>query len=338
MRVIVDLNHPAHINFFKTFIRHHQANHDICLSYLDRGRVKDIVASEFPELESNRAGRHTGSKLSIIFEANILKFFKLLYLIYTSKAEVGLSCGSFTLGMAMKLLGRPNLQFDDDPERKANLALEKFTATKLMIPFFYEDIAIEKFNSLKEWAYLSPKYFSPRIEVLHKYHLEEKKYLFIREVSNKTFNYMKQSCNPIASFAATIGTELPIIMSLEDKSSAHLYPTSWIIIEEPEPNIHSLMYFSLALVSSGDSMAREGSMLGVPSIYCGSREMAANKVLIDLGMLRKIEPNGVSGIIQDIEYGRLVYPIQEDFRNYLLHEWDDVNDVILNFIESEAKR
>lgn len=256
MKIILDLNHPAHVNFFKTFICTQSNNYDIRLSYLDRGKVKDIVANEFPTIKQNSAGRHTESKFSIIFEANILKFFKLVYIVFVNKIDIGLSCGSFTLGMALKLLGRPNLQFDDDPERKANLILEKLTATRLLIPFFYNDMQVEKFNSLKEWAYLSPRYFSPRTQVLSKYNLEARKYLFIREVSNKTFNYMHQSRNPIAFIATSFGTELPVILSLEDKDSIHLYPPTWIIIEEPEPDIHSLMYFSLAVVSSGDSMAK----------------------------------------------------------------------------------
>jgi predicted glycosyltransferase len=35
-------------------------------------------------------------------------------------------------------------------------------------------------------------------------------------------------------------------------------------------------------------MAREGAMLGVPSVYCGERMMRANDLLIKFGMLHHL--------------------------------------------------
>lgn len=337
MKILIDLNHPAHINFFKTFIRNFRCSDDVILSYLDRGKIKQIVQDEFPDLVAVKAGRHRGTKFSIILEANILKFFKLLFLVITKKVDLGLSCGSFTLGMAMKLAGKPNLQFDDDPERGINLFLEKLTATKLMIPFFYTDIDVEKFDSLKEWAYLSPRYFEPKMSVLKKYNLVKKKYIFVREVSNKTFNYMNQRSNPIAAYARGYNPKIPVILSLEDKKTASLYPPHWQIIEEPEAEIHSLMYYSLVVVSSGDSMAREGAMLGVPAIYCGDRKMAANFVMSELGLLWESVPDEVPTLINDFVNDRISYPIQEEFRSHLKTKWGDVNNTISNFIETKRK-
>ena len=65
-----------------------------------------------------------------------------------------------------------------------------------------------------------------------------------------------------------------------------MYPKDWILLEEPVEGIHSLIYYSCALISSGDSMAREAALLGVPSYYLGIRyDMPANYAASRLGVL-----------------------------------------------------
>ena len=69
-------------------------------------------------------------------------------------------------------------------------------------------------------------------------------------------------------------------------------------MKEPVKDIHSLMYFSQVVISSGDSVAREGAMLGVPSIYAGIRDMPANVIMIKKEMLFKLEPKEIAGMVE----------------------------------------
>ena len=59
-------------------------------------------------------------------------------------------------------------------------------------------------------------------------------------------------------------------------------------------------YFSKVVISSGDSMAREGAQLGVPSFYCGVRDMFSNRILIDKGLMFKIQGNKLLKFIGSI--------------------------------------
>ena len=174
--------------------------------------------------------------------------------------------------------------------------------------------------------------FSHFNKVLNKYKIKEKSYIFIREVSTKTQNYKNQKENLILQISKDI-KKVPIILSLEDKSNSSNYPAHWIILEEPVKDIHSLMYFSKVVISSGDSMAREGAMLGIPSIYCGTRNMPANDILIDKGMLLHRKAEEIPKIISKILNEKLLFEDQELFRGKLLEEWDDITDLILNKIE-----
>jgi predicted glycosyltransferase len=88
------------------------------------------------------------------------------------------------------------------------------------------------------------------------------------------------------------------------------------------------------VISSGDSMAREAAMLGVPGIYCGVRDMAANRVLIDKKMLFKIPPAQVPGFIHQLMSGSSTQTIvpQDEFRAQLTQQWDDITRLILDIV------
>src|SRR5690606_9766002 len=143
--------------------------------------------------------------------------------------------------------------------------------------------------------------------------------------------------NIIATIADQFPKDYKVLLSLEDKTAKHLYPKSWIILQEPLKDIHSLIYFSKIVVASGDSMAREGSLLGVPSIYCGIREMTANKKMIELNMLFHLKSEAVPEFMIKFINNNIEIQQQDEFRKKLLNEWDDVTQFIKNKILQYAK-
>lgn len=139
----------------------------------------------------------------------------------------------------------------------------------------------------------------------------------------------------IASISSLFPQQIKVILSLEDKSTISNYPVEWILLREPVMDIHSLMYFSKVIISSGDSMAREGAILGVPSIYCGIREMAANRIMIEKGMLIKNSNiTELPQIVRNVIDGKVSFEDQVSFREKITNEWEDVPTFILNSINS----
>lgn len=340
MNIVFDIAHPAHINFFKiTIKRLSNEGHKVNLICLDRGKLSKIMEKEFPGFHIKVIGKHTGSMYSIIMDANIRRFFQLLKYLRYLRADIGLGVGSFNSGGVLKLLNRPNIQFDDDPERGFNITLEKLTATKLFFPPIIESCGnINNFNALKEWAYLSPTYFTPDPKVLKEYGLKEKEYIFIREISTGSLNYYNQKANILASISKDFNKETKVIFSLENKKKSGCYPDTWILLKEPINDIHSILYYSKCVISSGDSMAREGSLLGVPSIYCGLRKMKANKILEDKNILFHLKPSEVVSFVNDLIVNNSYFHNQDSFRNELLKEWVDVNEFIYDVIMNTIKR
>ena len=338
MIIIVDIAHPAHVNFFKGALKRlKQEGHEVIITALRRGKLPRIVENELSEYPIHYVGRHRGSTFSIIVEANLLKFFRLFWLVIRKKADFGLSVGSFNLGAALTLMGKPNLQFDDDPERKMNVMLEKLTSTRLYFPPIVEPHDnVENMRALKEWAYLSPTYFQPQSEVLNGYGVLPRKYIFVREVSSGSLNYQSQDAHTVASFAEQFPTGYPVILSLEDKEHRHLYPQDWLLLQEPVADIHSVLYYSSLVVSSGDSMAREGALLGVPSIYVGVREMKANLLMIERKMLFKLSAKETASRIPHLIGNGQQQKKQAIFRENLRREWDDITDFVMQSVYQNA--
>ena len=124
---------------------------------------------------------------------------------------------------------------------------------------------------------MKPRTFVPKVEVLEKYGVKPKEYMFLREVSVGTINYAGQASGAILGIKDMIPTDMRVLFSLEEKKRRDEYPADWILLQEPIEDIHSLIYYAAGLVSSGDSMAREAALLGVPSYYLGIRySMPAN--------------------------------------------------------------
>jgi predicted glycosyltransferase len=336
MKILFDFGHPAHVNFFKpTIMQLQKEGYEIHLSVLNRGRLPDIVKREFSSFPLYVLGKHRGTTFSILWEANIKKLFQLNKLCAKIKPDVGVAVYGFLMGAVMRLRGKPNIQFSDDPERKINTRLQKWTATILSFPIFFTSPRgkIQRFRALKEWAYLSPNYIKPNAEALAEYGLNSKKYIFVREVSNGSLNYQGQQANVIAQFANKFPKGYKVVLSLEDKKTTNQYPENWILLKEPVQDIHSLIYFSKCVVSSGDSMAREGAMLGIPSVYCGFRTMLANKVMQDEKMLLCDTPENTELLMKQIVDDTLAFESQDKFRDRLREEWEDVTQYIINLIK-----
>lgn len=328
MRFVFDIIHPAHINFYKHLIYQlRDEGHNIDLVCLNRGRTLHIMQEEFPGFSITPIGKYARSRLGLYMRTGLLRMMQLARFYSDVKPDASLTVAAFQTDFLSWLFRFKSLGAYDDSGH-INLRLSKRFVDRFLLP---ECLAISgpnivSFRGLKEWAYLSPAYLQPNEEALAPYGVSPKEYVFVRDVDTASLNYRAQVVNNIELLYKQGLSEVRVILSLENKKLSGNYP-KWQILEEPVREIHSLMYYSRLVISSGDSMAREGAELGVPSVYCGQRVMPANQVLIDLGFLHHItEPETIISQLRDG-----VFDLSEDQqiarRNRLLEEWDDPNEI-----------
>jgi predicted glycosyltransferase len=131
---------------------------------------------------------------------------------------------------------------------------------------------------------------------------------------------------------------MKVLFSLEEKKRREEYPADWILLQEPIEDIHSLIYYSAGLVSSGDSMAREAALLGVPSYYLGIRySMPANAAASKVASLqnRKTMPfeEWIDNLGAESQESRV--KSQEELRKHIDASFIDINQYMLNLIEQK---
>jgi len=338
MKIFIDIYHIPQYNFFKNAIL--QLGPDqVELGCVNRGKLKDIIQYECPNFTLNVFGDYKYNKGPISMGGRIIlpRIWSLIKLFRRNKYRL-VGTAHYQANIAAKLSSIPNFSILDDPRAGVLQLVKRVTDAFYLPPFKNGFKDVNKFNALKEWAYLSPRYFSPDIEALKEYKLSEKKYLFIREVSTETSNYLLQEKNIILKIADMIGDRFKVLLSLENKNLKDQYPSSWTILREPIKDIHSLMYYSKLVMSSGDSVAREGALLGVPAIYLGSRDMPANNILIEKEMLFKKNTDEILFFLEQLFNDKIQVIPQEEFRSTLLVEWDDVTELILSLIKQLSKQ
>ena len=81
-------------------------------------------------------------------------------------------------------------------------------------------------------------------------------------------------------------------------------------------------------------MAREGSLLGVPSIYCGTRNMKANTIMEKKNILFHLKPGELPDMLSNIYFNNALSVNQINFRKNLAKEWVDVNRFIYDSLKN----
>lgn len=305
MNIWIDILHIPQFNFYKPLIKAlSEQGHTVYLTVLDRGKLPKIATREtegWSNVKVYVLGKHKMTKWSAIWDANIIRAFQLRNWARDKKIDIGFSNGML-LAWVCKQKGIPNYSFDDDPQTFDRKGKEKWnTECNFCV---YEDETIgapsHVLRCTKEWAYLNPRTFVPKVEVLEKYGVKPKEYMFLREVSVGTINYAGQASGAILGIKDMIPTDMRVLFSLEEKKRRDEYPADWILLQEPIEDIHSLIYYSAGLVSSGDSMAREAALLGVPSYYLGIRySMPANAAASKVASLQNQRTMGFEAWVRE---------------------------------------
>lgn len=351
MNIWIDIYHIPQLNYYVHFIDILNKRGDtIYVTILNRGKLAKIAKKELDRYEHVKLyviGRHRMKKWSVILEANLLRVIELFFWSLFKRIDISFSNG-FQHGFIAVLKRFPAYSFHDDPQAGDHHLMDVFCKQDHALlyelpedypPLHPKDILV---RVMKEWAMLSPKYYMPNINTLEKYGVKPKEYVFLREVSVGTFNYAGQERGAIRNIQHLIPKNKKVLFSLEEKNRRGEYPEDWILLQEPIEDIHSLIYYSAGLVSSGDSMAREAALLGVPSYYLGVRHsMPANAAASKVANLQNELTMPFDEWVKTLECNpKEAEQKQQELRKYIDSKFIDINEYMLSLVhkvEQEKK-
>lgn len=269
MNLLIDINHPAHVHYFRnTYKRLTAEGHKVVVI----SRNKDIEQELLRRYDIPFQTRGKGAKTTLgkIFY-HIYAVFVLVKSIKKNKIDIVLSFMHPYGAQAAWLTRKKSILFSDTENANLHHSLSIPFATVVHTPECFErDLGKKhkRFNSFMELSYLGNKYFTPNQSILDQLQLKnDKPIVIIRFVSwNAVHDFGHQG----------VSTKLKIEMIKRLSKISNVFITSEGELPEElisykleivKSEMHSLLFFSDLFIGESATMASESSMLGTPAIY-----------------------------------------------------------------------
>jgi uncharacterized protein len=340
MKIFIDIGHPAHVHYFKNFIKIMESKGHI---FFVSARNRSIIFFLLDKYKINYYDRGKGKngiiwKIFYMFSADV----KLLIKAIKFKPDVFISFASPYAAQTAWILRTPHIVLDDtEHARFGHFLYRPFSKVFLNPSCFQKDFGKKQilFKSYAELFYLHPNRFAIGHDILSHIGISEnERFALLRFVSWKANHDVGHSGLDLSTKQNLIGTLLEngykVFISTEEESK-DLFFNKYIIKISPDL-MHQLMAHATLMVSEGATMASESAMLGVPAIYVNS---------LDAGTLREQEDKyqlihgfrSSTGVIEKVVELINSHDIKEVYqlrRKKMLSEKTDITAFLVWFIEN----
>ena len=267
MRIVVDINHPAHVHFFKNFIREmEERGHQVVIT----ASQKDLAYTLLQKYGFTYIplGCYGDSLLKKLVNLPLLDL-RMYNVLKKMNPDISVGIGSIRAAHASLLLKKPCISFEDTEHATEQIRLYLPFAASVCTPSCYRgDIGPKqiRYNGYHELAYLHPDRFTPNPTVLTELGLTEgDPFIVVRFVSWQASHDVGQH---------GIRDKVGLVKALEEYGRV-LITSEGALPEElqayqirvsPE-KLHDLLYYATLYVGEGSTTASECAVLGTHAIY-----------------------------------------------------------------------
>ncbi|MGB0916225.1 MAG: DUF354 domain-containing protein [Flavobacteriales bacterium] len=269
MRILIDINHPAHVHLFRNFAGEMmKQGHDVFFT-TRRKEISHLLLERY-DLPYKVLGAHYKSMLGKLW--GIIKYDFLLALVALKfKPDLFLSMGSIYNSHVAFLFRKPNILLQDTE----NATLQN----KLSFPF--SDLILNpkcyklnlgkkqfKYDGYHELAYLHPNRFTPDLSVLETLGVKQgERFIIMRFVSwnaNHDVNHSGLTDQSKVKAVKTCEKYGKVFVTSEGELPEEIKKNQ---IKIPIEKIHHAMAYASLLYGESATMASESAVLGVPAIF-----------------------------------------------------------------------
>lgn len=273
MKILIDIGHPAHVHYFKNFIKIMETKgHKFLVIARDKEVSLDLLHKYSIDFKSR--GKGPKSLIGKIFYTIRANFY-IFKLARKWKPDILLSFGSPYAAHISKLIGKPHIALTDtEHARLIILAFAPFTETIITPDCYYKDFRDKqiRFKGYFELSYLSPKYYTPNQFIKQELNIiENQKVVLFRFISwgashdiGQSGISMDKKNNLIELF---LNKGYKVLISAEGAMSKEMEPYR---IKIAPDKIHDVLCAVDVFIGESGTMATEAAVLGTPSIYVNS--------------------------------------------------------------------
>ncbi len=287
MKLLIDINHPAHVHYFKNMMRIMRKKGDEFV-IVSRHRFPCFELLEALGEKYINRGKGKNSSLGKLFYM-LWADLRYIFIILKHRPDLIISFSTPYPHQVSRLFGIPNIAINDTEHAKLH---KKFTypfASAILTPACFQDELGPKqvrFNSYMELTYLHPNYFSPNEKIYQHLDIDKsQKFIILRFVSWQAHHDVGQGGIPYEEKFKLVEALIPyarIFISSEGELPTELQKYA---INIPFEMMHDALAFASLFVGEGGTMASEAAVLGTPAIYVNSLSMGYLTEEAEYGLL-----------------------------------------------------
>jgi uncharacterized protein len=338
MRIFVDIGHPAHVHYFRNFIKIMTNEGHIFFVSARNKEISHILLEKYGISFFNR-GKGSKGILGKVFYTPLADF-RLLLKALSFKPDVFLSFGSPYAAHVAWALKKPHVALTDTEHARLGIwSFQPFSKYIITSHVFKKDFGAKhyRFRGLIEWAYLNPKYFKADKEVLATLGLRvNEKFVIVRFVDwNATHdighNGIKNGFKE--EFVTEISKYAKVYISSEAQLPERLQPFKLSI---PVEKMHDVLKYASLYIGESGTMSTEAALLGIPAINISTSA-------VGLGSFEELENRGIMFVIPDNNAALakavdllIKEDISETFSmayNEIKTDYDDISEYLVNFFK-----
>ncbi len=312
MKIFIDIGHPAHVHYFRHFVRiMHTKGHEVFITARDKEVTLSLLDHYKLEYSNRGKGRKSMlGKLVYILSADFFLLRKALKV----KPDLFVSFGSPYAAHTAWLVGKPHLAFDDtDHNFFAQLMYVPFTET-ILTPGVYTKSYGKKhvrFNGFMELCSLHPRRFQApdttnvtrATAVIEKGSTAgdlsgpmKRKYIILRFVSweaSHDIGLSGLSRETKYALVRELSKYADIVISSESPLPPDLQAYGYSI---HPAEMHGFMADAALLVSESLTMSAEAAFLGTPTLCISTARAGTLDEEVRLGLIELFR--GSEGVVE----------------------------------------
>lgn len=271
MKILIDINHPAHVHYFRNLIRIMKSHgHEFIVVNRDDKMINQLL--DYYEINHIIRNKRPEKK-------NTIK--SLLYLLgcicacmkasFIHKPNMYLGFASLPVSISSILFRKPCIILDDTEHNKLNHRLYLPGASVVLTPFYYNIDLGEKqlrFNAYVEQLYMHSHYFTKNENTINEQGVKSDEYVLVRYIAYDAHHDkdVKPLCDEQKkAIIQLLAQKYRVLLSMEKNNQDEFYKP-YLVHFSPE-KMHDIETGAKFLVAEGATMASEAFVNGVPYLY-----------------------------------------------------------------------
>ncbi|ROR29703.1 DUF354 domain-containing protein [Inmirania thermothiophila] len=270
MRILIDINHPAHVHFFRhpmALLR--ERGHEVVVTSRDKEVALPLL--EALGIEHRALSAHRGGGALALLRELVQRDRALVRIARAERIERMAAIGGTFVAHAGALLRIPALVFYDTENARLQNAITYPLAARVHVPRCYRGWLPRRharYAGYHELAYLHPSRFTPDREVARANGLADDRPTFLVRTVAWTANHDLGERGWSAALLRAVVSHLAaagrVLVSAEGALPRDVEPYRYRGAPEA---LHHVMAFCRLYVGESATMASECAVLGVPAIY-----------------------------------------------------------------------